>query len=55
VFVGEDDNGGGVARPALMRLDHVLVSPGVEVQAIREGVGQGSNHRPIIADLVLLP
>jgi endonuclease/exonuclease/phosphatase (EEP) superfamily protein YafD len=39
----------------LMRLDHVLVSPVVEVQAIREGVGQGSDHRPIIADLVLLP
>jgi endonuclease/exonuclease/phosphatase family metal-dependent hydrolase len=37
-----------------MRLDHVLVSPGVAVQAIRDGVGQGSDHRPVIADLVLL-
>jgi endonuclease/exonuclease/phosphatase (EEP) superfamily protein YafD len=41
--------------PALLRLDHVLVSPGVEVQAIQEGVGQGSDHRPVIADLALLP
>jgi endonuclease/exonuclease/phosphatase family metal-dependent hydrolase len=41
--------------PPLLRLDHVLVSPGVEVQAIREGVGQGSDHRPVIADLALLP
>jgi endonuclease/exonuclease/phosphatase family metal-dependent hydrolase len=39
----------------LLRLDHVLVSPGVEVQAIQEGVGQGSDHRPVIADLALLP
>jgi endonuclease/exonuclease/phosphatase family metal-dependent hydrolase len=38
-----------------MRLDHVLVSAGVEVRSIREGLGQGSDHRPIIADLVLLP
>jgi endonuclease/exonuclease/phosphatase family metal-dependent hydrolase len=41
--------------PPLMRLDHVLVSPGVGVRSIREGLGQGSDHRPIIADLVLLP
>jgi endonuclease/exonuclease/phosphatase (EEP) superfamily protein YafD len=41
--------------PALMRLDHILVSPGVDVRSIREGVGQGSDHRPVIADLALLP
>ena len=41
--------------PPLLRLDHVLVSQGVEVRSIREGLGQGSDHRPIIADLVLLP
>jgi endonuclease/exonuclease/phosphatase (EEP) superfamily protein YafD len=41
--------------PPVLRLDHVLVSPGVEVQAVREGLGQGSDHRPVIADLVLLP
>jgi endonuclease/exonuclease/phosphatase family metal-dependent hydrolase len=39
--------------PPLMRLDHVLVTPEVAVQAVREGVGQDSNHRPIIADLAL--
>jgi endonuclease/exonuclease/phosphatase family metal-dependent hydrolase len=38
-----------------MRLDHVLVSPGVETRSIREGRGEGSDHRPIIADLALLP
>jgi endonuclease/exonuclease/phosphatase (EEP) superfamily protein YafD len=38
-----------------MRLDHVLVSPGVDVQSIREGIGQGSDHRPVIAGLALLP
>jgi endonuclease/exonuclease/phosphatase (EEP) superfamily protein YafD len=36
-----------------MRLDHVLVTPEVTVQSVREGVGRGSDHRPIIADLVL--
>jgi endonuclease/exonuclease/phosphatase (EEP) superfamily protein YafD len=40
--------------PPLMRLDHVLVSPEIGVRSVREGIGQGSDHRPIIADLVLL-
>jgi endonuclease/exonuclease/phosphatase (EEP) superfamily protein YafD len=39
--------------PPLMRLDHVLISPDIGVRAVREGRGQGSDHRPIIADLVL--
>jgi endonuclease/exonuclease/phosphatase (EEP) superfamily protein YafD len=39
--------------PPLMRLDHVLVTPEVTVQSVREGVGRGSDHRPIVADLVL--
>jgi endonuclease/exonuclease/phosphatase family metal-dependent hydrolase len=38
--------------PPLMRLDHVLVSPDIGVRTIREGHGQGSDHRPIIAELV---
>ena len=39
--------------PPLMRLDHVLVTRGVAVRSVREGVGRGSDHRPVVADLVL--
>jgi endonuclease/exonuclease/phosphatase (EEP) superfamily protein YafD len=39
--------------PPLMRLDHVLVSPGIEVLGIREGIGEGSDHRPVMADLAV--
>jgi endonuclease/exonuclease/phosphatase (EEP) superfamily protein YafD len=39
--------------PPLMRLDHVLISPDIGVRSVREGLGQGSDHRPIIAELVL--
>ena len=41
--------------PPLVRLDHVLVSPEVAVVDVREGTGRGSDHRPIVADLALLP
>ena len=40
--------------PPLMRLDHVLVSRDIGVRSIREGLGQGSDHRPIIAELALI-
>jgi endonuclease/exonuclease/phosphatase (EEP) superfamily protein YafD len=40
--------------PPLMRLDHVLVSRDIGVRSIREGLGQGSDHRPVIAELALL-
>jgi endonuclease/exonuclease/phosphatase family metal-dependent hydrolase len=40
--------------PPLMRLDHVLVSPDIGVRSVGEGLGQGSDHRPIVAELVLL-
>jgi endonuclease/exonuclease/phosphatase family metal-dependent hydrolase len=39
--------------PPLLRLDHVLVSPDIGVRSVREGRGQGSDHRPIVAELVL--
>ena len=39
--------------PPLTRVDHVLVSPEVTVLAVREGEGAGSDHRPVVADLVL--
>jgi endonuclease/exonuclease/phosphatase (EEP) superfamily protein YafD len=42
----------GYWLPPLLRLDHVLVSPDIRVRSIREGHGQGSDHRPIIAELV---
>ena len=37
-----------------MRLDHVLVSVGIEALAVREGVGAGSDHRPVIAELAVV-
>lgn len=40
--------------PALFRIDHVLLSEGVEAVAVRQGVGASSDHRPVIADLALL-
>ena len=42
----------GYWLPPLMRLDHVLVSPDIGVRSVLEGLGHGSDHRPIIAELV---
>ncbi len=39
--------------PPLLRLDHVLVSRQVGVRAVWEGAGNGSDHLPVLADLVL--
>jgi endonuclease/exonuclease/phosphatase (EEP) superfamily protein YafD len=37
----------------LMLLDHVLVSSSIGVQAVREGEGAGSDHRPVLVDLLV--
>jgi endonuclease/exonuclease/phosphatase (EEP) superfamily protein YafD len=39
--------------PTFVRLDHILVPPGIGVRSVREGSAAGSDHRPIIADLRL--
>ena len=36
-----------------IRLDHVMVSPGVVPLRVREGTGEGSDHKPVIVDLAL--
>jgi endonuclease/exonuclease/phosphatase (EEP) superfamily protein YafD len=38
--------------PPLTRIDHVLTTQGLAVVAIRTGEGRGSDHRPIVADIV---
>jgi endonuclease/exonuclease/phosphatase (EEP) superfamily protein YafD len=38
-----------------IRLDHALVSQGVAPLSIREGQGAGSDHRPVIVRLAVLP
>ncbi len=38
--------------PPLARIDHVLTTPALAVVAIRTGTGRGSDHRPIVADIV---
>ena len=38
--------------PPLTRIDHVLTTDGLAVTAIRTGDGRGSDHRPIVADIV---
>jgi endonuclease/exonuclease/phosphatase (EEP) superfamily protein YafD len=37
-----------------VRLDHVMVSDDVTPLAIREGIGEGSDHKPVIVDLALV-
>jgi endonuclease/exonuclease/phosphatase (EEP) superfamily protein YafD len=44
-------NGTSIAPPIL--IDHVLVSREIAIASVREGRGAGSNHRPVIAELVL--
>jgi endonuclease/exonuclease/phosphatase (EEP) superfamily protein YafD len=37
--------------PPLLRIDHVLTTPGLAVRHLRTGHGQGSDHRPLVADV----
>ena len=37
--------------PPMVRIDHVLTGPGLAVTAIRTGRGEGSDHRPVVADI----
>ena len=46
---------GGRILPPLFRIDHVLMTDGIAVRGVREGRGSGSDHRPVIADLAVLP
>jgi endonuclease/exonuclease/phosphatase (EEP) superfamily protein YafD len=39
--------------PPIVRIDHVLYSSGLTVTGYRTGVGQGSDHRPIMARLAI--
>lgn len=39
--------------PAGIQIDHALVSGDVSVQSFRRGGGDGSDHRPIVVDLLL--
>jgi endonuclease/exonuclease/phosphatase (EEP) superfamily protein YafD len=42
-------NGQYLAPP--IRIDHTLLSPTVECLRIAEGIGRGSDHKPLIVDL----
>ena len=36
-----------------LRLDHVLASADVVPVAVREGIGAGSDHRPVVVDVTI--
>lgn len=38
-----------------IRIDHVFHSKGIVCLSIREGRGEGSDHKPVIAELAILP
>jgi endonuclease/exonuclease/phosphatase (EEP) superfamily protein YafD len=43
----------GTSRVPPIRLDHALVSDGIECLQIAEGQGSGSDHKPLIADFLI--
>ncbi|MDQ2928504.1 MAG: endonuclease/exonuclease/phosphatase family protein [Pseudomonadota bacterium] len=40
---------------SFLRIDHILVSPGVELTDCTVGTEDASDHRPVIADIALTP
>ena len=45
----------GQMRLPPIRIDHALLSPEVACREIAEGEGAGSDHQPLVVDLVILP
>ena len=43
----------GTSRVPPIRIDHLLMSSHCVCRQIREGVGRGSDHKPLLADLIL--
>lgn len=39
--------------PSFLRIDHILVSEGIGVAQVAVGGSEGSEHRPVVADLLL--
>jgi endonuclease/exonuclease/phosphatase (EEP) superfamily protein YafD len=37
-----------------IRLDHVFLSPRLACRTIRTGTGYGSDHRPLVAEIVIV-
>jgi endonuclease/exonuclease/phosphatase (EEP) superfamily protein YafD len=37
--------------PPVMRIDHVLTTAGLAVTSLRTGDGEGSDHRPLVAEI----
>jgi endonuclease/exonuclease/phosphatase (EEP) superfamily protein YafD len=45
------DSGVSACAREPIRLDHLFISNDVLAFEVREGVGRGSDHRPVIAEL----
>lgn len=41
--------------PPTTRIDHILTTPGLEVTEIKSGTGAGSDHKPLIAKVAVMP
>ncbi len=41
--------------PPVARIDHVLTTTGLAVTAVRTGRGSGSDHRPLVAEVAVVP